>query len=177
MASTNKTANLSLNQWVPTDPVLMEDMNEDNRKLDAALGAVMRTKLFDITLSTAKNLFMLDFSTIDLSKYQELEFYISIVGGENGKCVCTNGITSGYIRYFGSGHCSESHMQTGDGKNVMELYGSYIQWNAPNHVQCGSISWSQLNNKLESLYFTKATADIADYGIGTKVLVLGVKSW
>ncbi|MEG1242423.1 MAG: hypothetical protein RSD32_05660, partial [Oscillospiraceae bacterium] len=57
MASTNKTANLSLNQWVPTDPVLMEDMNEDNRKLDAALGAAVAAirfdKLFDITTTVA----------------------------------------------------------------------------------------------------------------------------
>lgn len=40
MASTNKTANYSLNQWVGTDPVLMEDFNADNAKIDAALAAL-----------------------------------------------------------------------------------------------------------------------------------------
>ncbi|MEG0876964.1 MAG: hypothetical protein RSF77_07510, partial [Oscillospiraceae bacterium] len=80
MASTNKTANLSLNQWVPTDPVLMEDMNEDNRKLDAALGGMSRMKLFDIVLETSVPMVEFNFSQIDLSKFLELEFYIEIKG-------------------------------------------------------------------------------------------------
>ena len=37
MSSTNKTANLQLNQWVGTDPVLMADFNADNAKIDAAV--------------------------------------------------------------------------------------------------------------------------------------------
>ena len=40
MASTNKTANYGLNQWVKTDPVLMEDFNADNAAIDAALKAL-----------------------------------------------------------------------------------------------------------------------------------------
>ena len=40
MSSTNKTANLQLNQWVGTDPVLMADFNADNAKLDAAIAAL-----------------------------------------------------------------------------------------------------------------------------------------
>lgn len=40
MASTNKTENYSLNQWVKTDPVLMADMNADNARIDAALKAL-----------------------------------------------------------------------------------------------------------------------------------------
>ena len=39
MSSTNKTANLQLNQWVGTDPVLMSDFNADNAKIDAAVKA------------------------------------------------------------------------------------------------------------------------------------------
>lgn len=37
MASSNKTENYSLNQWVGTDPVLMADFNADNVKIDEAL--------------------------------------------------------------------------------------------------------------------------------------------
>ena len=40
MASANKTENYNLNQWVGTDPVLMEDFNADNAKIDAALTAI-----------------------------------------------------------------------------------------------------------------------------------------
>ena len=43
MASTNKTENIGLNQWVASDPVLREDFNADNAKIDAALGAVNDT--------------------------------------------------------------------------------------------------------------------------------------
>ena len=37
MSSTNKTANLELNQWVGTDPVLMADFNADNARIDQAV--------------------------------------------------------------------------------------------------------------------------------------------
>ena len=40
MASTNKTENLQLNQWVKTDPVLMDDFNADNQKLESAISAL-----------------------------------------------------------------------------------------------------------------------------------------
>ena len=37
MASTKKTLTYELNQWVKTDPVLMDDFNADNQKIEAAL--------------------------------------------------------------------------------------------------------------------------------------------
>ena len=45
MSSTNKTANLELNQWVGTDPVLMADFNADNAKIDAAVAALQNGAL------------------------------------------------------------------------------------------------------------------------------------
>ena len=36
----NKTNNLKLNVWEKTDPILVGDFNEDNRKIDAAVGAL-----------------------------------------------------------------------------------------------------------------------------------------
>ena len=47
MASTNKTNHLALNQWAAEDPVLREDFNSDNAKIDAAL-ASMSTQLADL---------------------------------------------------------------------------------------------------------------------------------
>lgn len=75
MASTNKTANLQLNQWVLTDPLLMEDMNEDNRKLDAAVGASPYVKLMDITSAENAQQIDLDFSGIDLTKYAMVQVF------------------------------------------------------------------------------------------------------
>ena len=40
MASTNKTDNYELNQWVKTDPVLMDNFNADNQKIDEAMKAI-----------------------------------------------------------------------------------------------------------------------------------------
>ena len=40
MASTNKTSNYELNQWVKTDPVLMDDFNADNQKIDQGMKAI-----------------------------------------------------------------------------------------------------------------------------------------
>ncbi len=36
----NKTNNLKLNVWEKSDPILVGDFNEDNRKIDAAVGAL-----------------------------------------------------------------------------------------------------------------------------------------
>ena len=35
-----KTENLKLNVWEKTDPILVGDFNEDNKKIDAAVGAL-----------------------------------------------------------------------------------------------------------------------------------------
>lgn len=40
MASTNQTTKYKLSQWVEDDPVLREDFNEDNRKIETAIKAV-----------------------------------------------------------------------------------------------------------------------------------------
>lgn len=75
MASTNKTANLQLNQWVLTDPLLMEDMNSDNQKIDAAVGASPCTKLMDVTTSANAQLIDLDVSGLDLTKYAMIHIF------------------------------------------------------------------------------------------------------
>lgn len=38
MSSANKTPNLNLHSWVPTDPVVRSDFNENFNKIDAAIG-------------------------------------------------------------------------------------------------------------------------------------------
>lgn len=75
MASTNKTANLGLNQWVLTDPLLMEDMNKDNQKLDAAVGANPYVKLMDVTTAANAQQIDLDVSGIDFTKYAMVQIF------------------------------------------------------------------------------------------------------
>ncbi|MEG0778947.1 MAG: hypothetical protein RSG55_08870, partial [Oscillospiraceae bacterium] len=52
MASTNKTANLGLNQWVESDPFLREDANADNSRIDAAIGGLERRKAEFVKIKT-----------------------------------------------------------------------------------------------------------------------------
>lgn len=40
MSSTNKTSTLKLHSWVPTDPVLREDFNENFSKIDSAVASI-----------------------------------------------------------------------------------------------------------------------------------------
>lgn len=53
----NHTSSYSLNQWVKSDRVLMEDFNEDNRKIDAALSGLntgLAAKASSSALNTLK---------------------------------------------------------------------------------------------------------------------------
>jgi hypothetical protein len=72
LASTNKTPHLGLNQWVLEDPFLMEDMNEDNRRIDEAFQGQMDVKLIDVTTMVPTSALELDLSSIDLTEFAEL---------------------------------------------------------------------------------------------------------
>lgn len=51
MASTNKTANLSLNSWVGTDKPKMADFNQDNSVIDNILGGHVASQTLHLTES------------------------------------------------------------------------------------------------------------------------------
>ena len=72
MASTNKTPNLGLNQWVSTDMVKREDFNADNLALDSALAKVPLVQLSNYKLYSATTFISLDLSKFDLSRYRFL---------------------------------------------------------------------------------------------------------
>lgn len=99
MSSTNKTSNLGLNQWVLTDPLLMEDMNADNRKIDTAVGANPYVKLLDTTLSSNAQQVDIALSTLDLTKYSSIKVIgqVKVTGAANSIYVKINN-GGGYIR-------------------------------------------------------------------------------
>ena len=49
MPSTNKTANLSLNQWAETDRPMRNDFNSDNALIDSALGNHIKNSGIHVT--------------------------------------------------------------------------------------------------------------------------------
>ena len=108
--STGKTAALQLNQWSLSDSFLMEEFNEDNRKIDQGstrlqglIDAMPYVKLMDITTAADAQQVDVDFSGIDLSKYAMITFFGSTLsanvsgGAENSYYI--------YMRINNSGGC------------------------------------------------------------------------
>lgn len=73
--SSGKTAALALNQWQLSDAFRMEEFNEDNQKLDAAVAAVPYVKLMDVTTTANAQTVELDLSGVDTSKFAKLELF------------------------------------------------------------------------------------------------------
>ena len=67
--ATNHTEKYELNQWLPTDPVIRTDFNEDNAKIEAALDELRNTII-------SGELLMLLFEQYD-EKFEALEARIS----------------------------------------------------------------------------------------------------
>ena len=104
------TKNYQLNQWDAADRVLREDFNADNRKVDAALAAVQAacpwSKLAEITTDTETTQIDMDLSAYDLTRYQQLNLYLSCGNGSNAtqlqlRC---NGLTEGYAIHHDNGN-------------------------------------------------------------------------
>ncbi len=117
MSSTNKTANVGLNQWVRTDPFCMDDFNEDNAKIDTALkSAQIRDKLFEVEINTDTSTMELDFEGIDLSQYLELKIYSDLAGQGSSPYVRlrVNNISTAIYNYYNStGYDSYHGLQLG----------------------------------------------------------------
>jgi len=70
MSSTNKTANLGLNQWVASDAVEMADFNLDNQLIEAAMGRRLEWELVrDVTPEKSVNSIYMDLSDLDFNNY------------------------------------------------------------------------------------------------------------
>ena len=120
MTSTNKTANIGLNQWVLRDPFLMEDMNADNQKIDAAFGESPYVKLLSVT--TAANAAQIDLSLsgMDLTKYSAIK--IEACYG----CTPTNSV--GYIYVRINNISTLSYYQSGDSNVYTYLFRGYASY-------------------------------------------------
>ena len=77
MASTNKTANLHLNQWEPGDPVLREDFNADNARLDETIALV---KLKEAYTEENANVLSLDLSDVPTERFLGLKAHLIMPG-------------------------------------------------------------------------------------------------
>jgi len=56
MSSTNKTSNLGLNQWELKDVYQMSDFNQDNAKIDAAMGLLTESLTGNLRMELIKHI-------------------------------------------------------------------------------------------------------------------------
>lgn len=102
--SSGATEYLGLHQWVPDDPFLMKEVNEDNRKIDAELEERPLVKLGDITTTAQSRAVQVDLRQIDKSRYRRIIIecelnqlrYDGVASSYPNNVVTVNGITSNY---------------------------------------------------------------------------------
>lgn len=111
-----QTEHIGLHQWESTDPFLCEDFNEDNRKIDAAVGELMETQAL-IPLMTAEiteqvTAVEFDLSQIDLTQYCELQLKTTGLGTVNITVLCAtfnDDRTDGHYTYDTEGMAGGSY--------------------------------------------------------------------
>ena len=95
----NKTENLKLNVWERSDPILVGDFNEDNRKIDAAVAALQGEHIYvGSYVGDGKSS-----RTIDLPWEPKFAVVFGFVGNNSG----ISFITQTVHRYISSS-CGES---------------------------------------------------------------------
>ena len=128
MASTNKTPYYGLNQWAASDPVLREDFNADNAKIDAAIkSAASVVKLKEVTTTAAAQQVEFDLSDIDLDRYQELKFCMELLPESK---ISYAEVICGYfneVNAFGPNNRMESVKAIGSSSTMLYLHGQFSQ--------------------------------------------------
>lgn len=130
-----KTENLDLWQWAQTDPVNVDEVNENFQKIDSCIGKDIRLeKLLEVTNQSAAVQMDVDLSGIDLSKYSALYLFIdyqdlSVTGtGNRSLDFRLNGDTEG--PYFNSATTSTAPYGSLDTE-----YRSKMMWRAEIKLQ------------------------------------------
>lgn len=195
MASTNKTSNFKLNQWVLSDPVLMEDFNADNQKIETALfesantleklrnsSVFERLAEVEITQSGIKNV-TIDLSGIDLTKYQHLRLCRDMIAStprEPTFFLRINNLSSGYY-YRGSG-TSWTWGALGNLTTLTYGYADFFISGSNNHVYWGDWLWMYYNyvttvtpRTLTSINLMMNENASSDFTVGDRFTLLGVK--
>ena len=178
MSSTNKTANVGLNQWVRTDPFCMDDFNEDNAKIDTALkSAQIRDKLFDITVESRTANIDIDLSNIDISQYYELILLLEIEPNTNNKYIRLNNYTGSnyWTNYYSGGGGGYSRFSFDLGITKLGLIGnSYILQGLGQSYYC-SLGKSNLSGRINTINFIGDPTNNFYYEPGTTITIYGVK--
>ena len=112
-----KTENYNLNQWEKTDRVLMDDFNENNAKIDAAIAAVRHAisieKLAELSIGADTTQYNIDVQGLDLTQYYRLDLYVTppatTANYADTIYLRVNGLSRGYLY----GHDSAAQLAIG----------------------------------------------------------------
>ena len=117
------TQNYQLPLWDKEDAVKRTDFNENNQKIDAALGqAADRVKLMEMTTTEDAQQVDLDVSGIDLTAYECITVYISNISVASNLYFRLNNISDNVYYESGSvGNCLTSISPVRDGVGSVKL--------------------------------------------------------
>jgi hypothetical protein len=175
MASTNKTGNLQLNQWVPTDPVLREDFNLDNSVLDAAVSARALVRITGKTLTTAASSLDLDLLYYDLTQYSQLQ--LLFLPKTSATSVSGGAMTSLSVN---GGTATDLARMASDGTRGLEIHLTLLPGGVGGHY------WAMGDSASGGLSFAGITAesltglslkcgDSGVYQAGTACILYGIR--
>ena len=132
--ATNQTQHYGLNQWELSDSVVMEEFNEDNRKIDAALHNILSAipRIHAGTYTGTGTYGADNPNTLTFEFAPKLVFINCVLeGGEgaNGNdhyiMIAVHGTPKTYITYWSGSSCATVNLLWGD--TSLSWYGSSAQ--------------------------------------------------
>ena len=171
MPSANKTETLRLSQWELSEPLLMEDLNGDFRRIDEA---IPRVKLIDIELDEPIATIQMDFSEMDMSRFIELEFYFNLMSlsTTSNKAIRINNIRSCY-QYYASSSTSADKLEIANGKFSLAKCGKLLFFSGGKWCADGYITLPNESAQIETVLLF--ATDQSTFPAGSSFAVYGVK--
>lgn len=172
MSSTGKTENLKLSQWKLSDPFLMEDVNEDFRKIDAGVKDRALVKLLDMTIQESMSSVVLNLSGIDFTDIIEVLVYFP---SKRSADMCVNNFT-GKLQYRNSnGNWQETSATVNSPDGRISIKNSYGLGSTKGNVYMSSFNHyyaaASSLGALRTLTFTS----VFGFSEGDRFIVLGVR--
>ena len=185
----NYTENYQLSQWVKSDRVLMEDFNDVNKKIDAAIANIPLVRITDVTLSVETSQFCLPLGNIKWEDYVELLLMVRLTTAANqpSLSVYLDGDTSNNYYANWSDYPQASLLSTVLGTSVTSMViripYAYVGFSVESITQSSAGGLAPVfqqayygnRQKLRSEFQTMDFACSGNMSAGSRFALLGVK--
>lgn len=172
MSSTGATPNLGLSQWTLKDPFLMEEMNENYRRIDEAFSSNPWERIVNITVEEPVNVVEVDLTGIDLTRYLMLKLFYPCEKSVNTN-IRFNGLDNGKFFYYSTngGWTGISYMYFSSGQAEMDLMDNNLFTENPFRI---FKSEGMTVEGLNTMQIYKSSSSYT-FHTGDKIVILGVK--